>query len=347
MIELKRSPVTTKPNYILIPVTRTDKPEEFNEVLFEYRDRGYHDIVWTRSGGISIKNFRGPYFSLKLNTWGAEIIVIDYEGCFRLQFRNKVLDDPNVDEVEKKITGTQALNKFYYELKDIGIDLNKYAINNGEEVKKDIEKPLIKLERQSFKEHTFTNVHHIDINSSYPSGVKEYHPEFAPVIDKWYKLKKDGNKEYKAYLNLMIGTMQSKYQNYRYADIAKYAIFRNNQKIRDMAKWLKDNGRVVLLYNTDGIWFMGDPYPYSSKQLGKFKQDHTNCTFRAKSDGAYEFIEDGKYYPVIRGRTKLDSIKPREEWEWGDIFNEDASKIKKYSVSLEEGVREIYEKELD
>ena len=130
--------------------------------------------------------------------------------------------------------------------------------------------------------------------------------------------------------------MQSQYQRYRYADISKYAIARNNQKIRDMAQWLKDNGRTVLLYNTDGIWFTGEAFPkeMQSNELGAFKQDHTNCKFRAKSDGAYEFIEDGVYYPVIRGKTKLDNTKARIAWQWGDIYQQDAEQIQKYNVTL-------------
>lgn len=347
MIKIKKSPITLYPNYTLIPVTRTDNVDKFNEVLFEYRDRNYNPIKRTPSGGISCKRFRGTGFDLTYNKWGCELLVIDWEGCFRLQFRNKILDDPNINEKEKKITGTQALNKFRCELKKIGIDLNDYAISNGKEVKELIEKPLIKLERNSYKDITFENCHHIDINSSYPAGVKEYHPEFAPVIDKWYRLKKEGHKEYKAYLNLMIGTMQSKYQGYKYADISKYAIGRNNQKIRDMAQWLRDNNRTVLLYNTDGIWFKGDALPQElqSSELGGFKQDHSNCTFRAKSNGAYEFKENGKYYPVVRGHTKLDTVKSRDKWEWGDIYQEDASKIQKYQITLEEGVKVIYENE--
>ena len=342
-IDIKRSPITLKINYILIPVTRTDNVKLFNEVLEEYKSRNYNKLIRTKSGGISLKHFRGLGIDLRLNRWGAELIVIDKEGCFRLQFRNKIFEDDSIDEVEKKITGKQSLNKFYKELKSININLEDYAISNGEEVKQTIEKPLIKLDRPSYKDVTFTNVHHVDMNSSYPAGVKEYHPEFGPIIDKWYNLKQQGNKEYKAYLNLMIGTMQSSYVGYKYADIAAYAIKRNNQKLKDMADWLKSNNRIVLAYNTDGIWFQGEPCPFNSKELGEFKQDHTNCTIRFKSAGAYEYIEDGKYYPVIRGKTKLDESISRDKWHWGDIYQEDATLIKKYTVTWDQGVQEIYD----
>ena len=35
---------------------------------------------------------------------------------------------------------------------------------------------------------------------------------------------------------------------------------------------------------------------------------------------AYEFIENGQYYPVMRGISPLDKVKPRSEWKWGDIY---------------------------
>ena len=41
---------------------------------------------------------------------------------------------------------------------------------------------------------------------------------------------------------------------------------------------------------------------------------------RAYNDS--EFEEDGKYTPVVRGYTNLEKIKPKEMWEWGDIYGE-------------------------
>ena len=356
MIEVKKINYTRKLNYILIPVTQTDDYKAFNEVFLAYRRLDSVRIERTPSGGISIKGLSVPgRWDIRTFKWGCEFTYCGHEdegiwhndpirlehgcGMFRLQFRNKIFED---EKTNSKISGKQALNKFYKELKAINIDLNNYAIENGKEIKEQIESPLIQLEDQEDKDKIFENCHHIDINSSYPAGVKEYHPEFAPVIDKWYELKKQGHKEYKAYLNLMIGTMQSQFVGYKYADISKYAIKLNNDKIRAMAQWLKDNGRKVLLYNTDGIWFQGEPYLNGSDKLGEFKQDHTNCKFRAKSNGAYEFIENGKYTPVIRGKTKLDETKPREEWNWGDIYQNDAQLIIKYELT-EGGLEKIYE----
>ena len=39
------------------------------------------------------------------------------------------------------------------------------------------------------------------------------------------------------------------------------------------------------------------------------------------TDNAYWtlYIKDSVYYPVIRGKTKLDNTKARIAWQWGDI----------------------------
>jgi hypothetical protein len=61
-----------------------------------------------------------------------------------------------------------------------------------------------------------------------------------------------------------------------------------------------------------------------------------------KSGGSYEYIEDGQYKPVVRGRTKLEETKPRSEWQWGDIFHNDASLIKMYKLD-DDGLTEYYD----
>ena len=39
------------------------------------------------------------------------------------------------------------------------------------------------------------------------------------------------------------------------------------------------------------------------------------------AQSAYEYIEEGQYYAVVRGRTELDKKKSRERWSWGDIYH--------------------------
>ena len=92
MIEIKRAPVTTKINYLLIPVTQTDNADEFNKVLFKYNKRGYKKCERTPSGGITNKQ-KGARIDLTFNRWRAELLVIDFDGAFMLQFISKISDD--------------------------------------------------------------------------------------------------------------------------------------------------------------------------------------------------------------------------------------------------------------
>lgn len=351
-MELRKIPPVRKPNYRLIPCTQTDDMDYFNEILSVYRERDkiepFETITRTPSGGISIKNFRGHQLDLRCTSWSAELTVLDYDGYFRLQFRTSVGQDLGVED--KWIGGSSSLKLFSKELKSININLNDYALDEekGIEYKAKIESPLILCPQPMFMNREIKGpVYHLDRRSSYPAGLKEYKPEFAPVIDKWFQRKEEGQSEYKGYLNTLIGMMQSKSIRYKYADMAEYAIRRNNEELKKMSDELTENGDTVLLYNTDGIWFIGDYIPNTGNGLGDFRLDYIASKFRIKSNGAYEFIgydpnketvDDSKYYPRIRGKTRLDKIKPRDEWVWGDIYTPDASDIIKYEITWENGI---------
>lgn len=353
-MELRKTRPIRKPNYMLLPCNQTDSVEEFNEVLAVYRERDkempYTKITRTPSRGISIKNYRGHQIDLISTSSGCELTVLDYDGYFRLQFRNNIALDLGVDE-KLKLTGPHALNKFKCDLKRMtSINLEDYALSleEGKKWKGKIESPLILCPQPLFMNKEIKGpIYHLDRRSSYPAGLKEYKPEFAPVIDNWFQKKEEGQKEYKAFLNLLIGMMQSeKYTNAKWADMAEYAIRRNNEELVKKAKELSDNGDTILLYNTDGIWFKGDYLPKTGNGLGDFRIDYIASRFRIKSHGAYEFegydpnketAEDSKYYAKLRGKTKLDFVKPREEWVWGDIYNKEAEPIR-YICTWENGI---------
>ena len=141
-------------------------------------------------------------------------------------------------------------------------------------------------------------------------------------------------------LNSFIGCRQSPHEPWhrRWTKLASDAIEDNNRRIREMDARLLANGDQVLGHNTDGIWYTGPIYHGEGEgpELCQWRNDHINCRFRAKSNGAYEFIEDGKYYPVIRGHTNLDRSKPdRNTWSWGDIFR---LKQRVYRFDDDEGI---------
>ena len=176
-----------------------------------------------------------------------------------------------------------------------------------------------------YKDQVLYNVHHLDYHSSYATGLCNTHPEFKPIIEILYNGRKE-HSEYKDVLNMTIGMMQS-IKNGRQAEwahLSRDAIAYNNRRIIELYNKLLLSGRKIVGFNTDGIWYQGELYHDENEgnNIGQWANDHIDCVFRSKSSGAYEFIENGVYYPVIRGSTKLDDIKPRNEWQWGDIYKE-------------------------
>ena len=340
-MDIKKAKLVLNPNYNLIPVSELDMTEEnaeyFNSIYESVKD--YNKINRTNSGGISIQNLVYPAYDIRNTSSCVELTVLESDGMYRIQFRNK----SNANKFG--ITGHKAFNRFKKMLLTDGVNLDDYKIDNGEAVKALIEKPYIKFENDSFADMVFENVHHIDFHNSYPAGLCNTHPEFRPTVERLYEKRKT-NDIYKAILNLSIGYMQSLHCcKAKWAQLSKDAIADNNRRIEDIADRLRNSGRMIISYNTDGIWYIGDIYHGEGEgdKLGQWHNDHTNCKFRAKSPGSYEYIEDGKYYPVVRGLTRLDKKKPRTEWQWGDIYNDDCNVIKFVLTELGlETVEEIY-----
>ena len=55
-------------------------------------------------------------------------------------------------------------------------------------------------------------------------------------------------------------------------------------------------------------------------------------------------MENGEYHAVVRGRTRLDNIKPRSEWTWGDIFQGNCMPIK-YTIENNQ-IKEVDDEEI-
>lgn len=220
--------------------------------------------------------------------------------------------------------------KFVEELQKDGIDLDTYRLSpeEGKEIKKQIQSPP-QFFYDQYMHETLYNVHHLDYNSSFPAGLCNTHPEFSLTLNRLYERRKE-DESYKRMLAVCVsGCMQSPKRPWYsgWSHLCKDARHDNNKRINELAQKLIDSGRVIIGYNTDGIWYQGDIYHDENEgtALGQWKNDHVNCKFRAKSNGAYEFIEKGEYHPVLRGCTKLDAIKPRDQWKWGDIYAHEAT----------------------
>lgn len=296
-----------------------------------YAESEYHQFVMTKSNNISTKSpYRVNLYKLIVahNNTYVDLIINDKRGCARIQFRNNKLTTEDGAKVIKGLGGAKSLKLLTELLERDGIKLEDYAVDFEEglelHLQDKIDNPrLIKVVDEEVIDQTLENCHHLDINSAYPAGIAHYYPEMKPTINRIYELRHE-HPEYKDVLNMSIGMMESKLRNYKYNKLAMSAHKYTNDKIYEMTKHLVDTGRKPILYNTDGIWYQGDLLDIHETDLGGWKADHKHCTLRVKSRGAYEFIEDGKYTATLRGTTVLDRIKPRSEWQWGDIYVEEA-----------------------
>lgn len=354
----KHSKLYFKPNYLKIPVTNfkfnEEGIQEFNAIYTEvlnHKDE-YHKIVRTPSGGISFKNknFIVPCYDVQCTNATVELTIINHFGMYRF------LVGMVKEESSTVISGGRAFNMLKHELLKDCIDLNDYAITpeEGVQAKSEIEKPLICRADETVEfNKTYEHCYHADYHESYGTGLALTHPEFRKTFERLHnervqlKHKKSiaplTDSELKRYETIKamfthsVGMMQSvnvKTVNAKWAHLSRDAINNNKQRIQNLAYELKQNGYKLLLFNTDGIWYQDlrnkGAYKNATEgdELGNWYNDHLDCTLRMKSAGSYEFIENGKYTPVVRGSTKLDRIKPRDEWTWGDIFQEDAEIIK-------------------
>lgn len=327
---IKKTPLIWKINQKLIPTTQIDFSDDsielFNSIINKCNKEEFNKIQRTAKGSYAYSKTICPAYDVRATKSLVELTYCGADGMFRLQVRTV-----NKDAENNEMNGWQSFLTFKKLCKKYDIDLDEYKIDNGAEVKKEIEKYIIDFGPNTIQHKTYIRAHHIDFHSSFPSGLVNTHPEFRPVIEELYKGRKI-HPEYKYILNSTIGYMQSEdCCKAKWAHLSRDAINDNNKRIRELAAAIVANGGEVLAYNTDGIWYVGEIYhgPGEGKNICEWENDHENCIIRFKSKGSYEYMdEDGNYQPVVRGRTLLDEQKPRDEWIWGDIYQEDA-KIKK------------------
>ena len=327
MKEIKFAPSSLKvlPNLLKFPVTKVTL-DEWNELVHYYNlqyeageiNRGFFS---TPSGGISIKRehlfYNNCCYEVREARYMHELIICSGEGRARVQY------DHGQTPQEKQCSGHRAFCKLKRELAKDGIDISKYFITNGKEIKETIPEAMLKL--MILPDVKYTHTYHIDINSAYPYAMTILYPEWTNAIERIYK-RRQKNKINKSVLVMSYGWFQSRYFGYKLAHVSKYCIDFTIDYLNYLTERIREHGSVIA-YNVDGIWFQCENEDFikeleseATKELGGFKLDHKNCDIRFKSVGCYEFLEDGVYTPVVRGRTNMDDLKPRIEWEWGDIY---------------------------
>lgn len=331
LAQLKHTASSSRLNYLLIPVTtfNVDKTgaKKFNKIYHWLKRQGLYKLERTRSGGIKTgPRVKRPAWDIKTNHYCVELTVVMEGYAWRIQFRTKL---------PKGMSGRKAFSLFKKLLLKDGINLDEMAVENGAEIKKTIEHYLVRPYHKFYIDKIYEKAHHIDFHSSFAGGLANTHPEFRKTLQ-WLYENREKDEINKNILNFSIGYMQSLAGcNARWAHLSKDAISDNNKRVLELAKKLEEKGRIVLLLNTDGIWYNGPIYHGEGEGsgLGEWQNDHKNCTFRMASAGAYEFIENGVYYPVIRGIPN----DTKNDWVWGDIYKDKAIP-NKFCFSEDQGV---------
>lgn len=307
---------------------------KFNKIYLTLRDSPLNALVRTASDSISKTAIENHWsWDIRGNDEWKGITVILGKDVYSIRigrFANGIGD-------ELGISPRAAFSTMREELAKDGIDLDKYAVTKeeGMKIKETIPSALIDIFYLSDETDAgIDNVFHLDFNSAYPSGLVVTHPEFRKTIERVYSQRKT-NPKFKAAMNLFIGCCQSPKNPWgaKWSQLSKDAIEWTRDQMIMLADRIRMSGREVIGYNTDGIFVKGfgpddtfEDEMYGADKLCHYKRDEWNMKFRAKSKGAYEFIGCTKdnpkphYEAVLRGSTRLDVVKPREKWSWGDIY---------------------------
>lgn len=357
-------------NLLNIPTTwlepKQDDVELFNALY--YSTMAYPDLQMTQSGGISKNCLKFRYYQrvIDIEPGSIGLYVVEPDQCYKLVFRDAYLKESEGDD--QALSGGFAFGMFRRRLtKAAGRDiLAENAICNGKEVKKTIPAPDIRMNAE-FKDVIVKHAFHVDLNSAYMSGISKSFGNlgdgiFQEVVNDIYEHRHDGTastKYNKAIFNCAQGYMQSRFcilpvagtgrqYGYSLSHFSKAGIVDCKKRLSEIIELYQALGCKLVGTNTDGAWLApptDDPLNLERMQsvpgygihLGQFRIDHWDCVLRYRSKGAYEYMENEIYHPKVRGQTRLDFIRPRKEWSWGDIYQEDAEPIR-YVFTKELGI---------
>lgn len=323
-------PRTWKQNFINIPVNRLpindEGVAEWNRIITYINSLNLPKIIRTPSHGICTIGAYNKYdcYDISGNMHVYELTLLTFKGCYRIQLRN----DPIKTKNGKELNGPYALKYFKKLCEKHGINLDGYRVNNGVEIKnawKDEEekiyKRLVYPLSYDLKDKEIENVHHIDLCSGFQSGLMRAFPEFEKPCRELYS-KRHEDESIKAIQVYSIGEMWSTRNGAQLINLAKGAIEENNRLLDDIICRLLETGRQPILVNTDGIWYTGEVYHDKTENhdLGGWRNDYINCKLRFRSANSYEFIHNGKYNVRLSGKSTYETIVPRQNWVWGDIY---------------------------
>lgn len=294
-------------------------------IIDKYRVKRF-TITGNRDLTISCKGLVYPSYNLTSLTLEDQLTILTNLGGIRFILSK-------YERVKGSYNSRDAWSTFYKSCTKNGINLEEdYQISKEEgfsiryQLKTDKSVSIRRcftdyVNRDEIVSKTFENMNHLDLNSSYMSGLVYYHPEFKNVISEFYKKKSTAKTEeekdkWKKILTIPYGWMYSELCDYRYAHLSRDMIKYNDMMLDTICKNMIETGRLPILFNTDGIWYQGDIYHDENEGtgLGQWKTDHKNCTWRCRSSACYEYVENGEYNGQCSGVHKENFQK------WGDIF---------------------------
>ena len=301
----------------------------------------------TNNGGIShsMTNARNIWqMSCYNNVYEILVHHRDY-GWARIQFRNitTVTKDGDTNTIHGLNALKELLNKIPTLKNYINLDENENEKWHNRaktfynmELYGDYAFLGIPEDAQRFNGVELEHVWSLDIHSAFPAALTRKYPETAPVIEDLFQKRKEDPMA-KAIMNYAIGAMTSEGTKSRGLKAkralakVRYDVLEDNMlRIQYLAHLIRKQGGIILNFKTDSIKFIWDrPYdpelPFQGTGLGEWSYDFIDCKYRQFSTSKYEYIDNaGIYHPVISGKTKLDRVKPRSEWKWGDIVNNEA-----------------------
>lgn len=223
------------------------------------------------------------------------------------------------------VSGKEAYFKVKEKFKEFGISLDKYKVSysEGKKIKETIEKYFLEVcdvMCTGLDNAIVTgDVHHLDLNSAFTSGIVANYPELSGPYKEMYLMRKENNGYYKQVLTNSCGYFQSAGCNFALAALSKAGINWTNAKLRELKARLIANGRKPILVNTDGIWYQGEIFHAEDEgtHLGQWKNDHTNCCICIKGPKSYQYLENNQVHTVCSGPYKKEITST---WKFGEIF---------------------------
>lgn len=317
-----------------IPPIYAHSIDEFNSYVDKYKTE--EQVILTKSKNISQETLRHMPASLvwqRGNTM--EFHYIDSKQHIRVIYGLRY-DNTNGEEVNNKLSW-QAKNYFKGILDVIPTD----DIEEDTELFTCEENPnsaYYNYVNERYTDMVVNTCYSLDRNNSFPASMAEVYPATRPWVEKYYQERQEMKRlnklglvtntkyeEFKKYGSILVGWLNNP-KTHRHRAWKKI-VSNSNKVVHKLREYIESRGNTVLLVNTDAIKFIGYiPYEGSDK-LGEFKYEWEDTKMYVKGVKSYAYLDKDKWKFKQAGKTKLDKLKPREDWTLDDFKNADTFEI--------------------